>query len=218
MPPAHAARFEDRRAAGRRLAAQLSAYADRTDVIVLGLPRGGVPVAYEVALALAVPLDVLLVRKLGVPGHEELAFGAIANGGVRVLNGEVVAEAGLSRDQIEQTTAEQELELQRRERLYRGDMPPPQLSGRTAILVDDGLATGATMRAAVEAVHELGASAIAAVPVAPVQTCAGLAAVADDLVCLITPAQFVAVGLWYREFSPTSDEEVQELLARAWAR
>jgi predicted phosphoribosyltransferase len=215
---AQAAKFEDRRAAGRLLAAQLDAYAGRTDVVVLGLPRGGVPLAYEVALALAVPLDVLLVRKLGVPGHEELAFGAIASGGVRVLNRDVVAEAALSPDQIEQTSAEQLLELRRREQLYRGARPPLELSGLTAILVDDGLATGATMRAAVEAVHARAASAVAAVPVAPAQTCAGLAAIAEAVVCLITPEQFVAVGLWYQAFPPTSDEEVQALLARAWSR
>ncbi len=215
---AHDAKFEDRRAAGRLLAAHLSSYAGRADAVVLGLPRGGVPVAYEVALALGVPLDILLVRKLGVPRHEELAFGAIASGGIRVLNAEVVAEAGLSSEQIARIAAEQELELDRREQLYRGGRPPLELDGRTAILVDDGLATGATMRAAVEAVHEQGARAVPAVPVAPAQTCTALARVAEDVLCPITPARFVAVGLWYHEFSATSDEEVRQLLARAWAR
>ncbi len=215
---AHDAKFEDRRAAGRLLATYLSSYAGRADVVVLGLPRGGVPVAYEVALALGAPLDVLLVRKLGVPRHEELAFGAIASGGIRVLNEEVVAEAGLSSEQIAWIAAEQELELDRREQLYRGGRPPPKLDGRTAILVDDGLATGATMRAAVGAVHARGARAVPAVPVAPAQTCTQLAGVAEEVLCPITPERFVAVGLWYREFSATSDEEVRELLARAWAR
>jgi len=210
--------FRDRRDAGRLLASQLSSYADRTDVVVLGLPRGGVPVAYEVARSLALPLDALLVRKLGVPRHEELAFGAIATGGVRVLNPDVVAETALSSQEIERIAARQTLELDRREQLYRQGKPQPELRGRTAILVDDGLATGATMRAAVEAVHGQDARAVVAVPVAPAQTCAQLAAAADAVVCPLAPEHFVAVGLWYGEFSPTGDEEVRQLLARAWAR
>ena len=211
-------RFDDRYAAGRFLAAQLREYAGRADTVVLGLPRGGVPVAYEVELALGLPLDVMLVRKLGVPRHEELAFGAIASGGVRVLNTDVVAEMGLGADKIDQVTAEQRVELKRRERAYRDGRPPLELRGRTAILVDDGLATGATMRAAVEAVHEQQARAVATAPVAPLQTCAELAAIADAVIFPFTPEHFVAVGLWYREFSPTADEEVRALLARAWAR
>jgi len=212
------ARFEDRHAAGRMLTVPLEPFTGRTDVVVLGLPRGGVPVAYEVALALGLPLDVLLVRKLGVPRHEELAFGAIASGGVRVLNPDVVAEMGLGEEQIEQVTAAQQLELERREQAYRDGRPPLELDGRTAILVDDGLATGATMRAAVHAVHEQVAWAVAAVPVAPAQTCAELREVADAVVCPFAPEKFVAVGLWYRKFSATSDEEVRALLARSWAR
>lgn len=210
--------FQDRRDAGRLLAEQLSAYALRADVVVLGLPRGGVPVAYEVATALGAPLDVLLVRKLGVPKHEELAFGAIASGGVRVLNQSVVVDARLDRGRIEQIAADQQLELERREQLYRGDRPPLQLSDRTAILVDDGLATGATMRAAAETARQRRAAVVVAVPVAPAQTLAQLAAVADAVVCPLRPDQFVAVGLWYREFAATSDEEVRELLARARER
>lgn len=210
--------FDDRRAAGRTLAEQLTGYAGRSDVVVLGLPRGGVPVAYEVALRLAAPLDVLLVRKLGVPRHEELAFGAIASGGVRVLNRGVLADARLRAEQIERVTAEQRLELDRREQLYRDAEAPLQLQGKTALLVDDGLATGATMRAAVEAVRELGASPVVAVPVAAAATCTALARSADALVCTVTPEPFVAVGLWYRDFEPTSDEEVRTLLALARER
>lgn len=208
-----AARFADRRVAGRELAQLLSAYRDREDVVVLGLPRGGVPVAYEVARSLEAPLDVLLVRKLGVPRHEELAFGAIASGGVRVLNPEVLTDARISRARIDRVTAEQQVELERREALYRGDRPALELRGSTAILVDDGLATGATMRAAVEAVRQLGASPVVAVPVAPPETCDALRRCADAVLCCVAPARFVAVGLWYGDFTATSDEEVQELLA-----
>jgi putative phosphoribosyl transferase len=206
--------FADRRDAGRRLAEQLHAYRGRDDVTVLGLPRGGVPVAYEVALALDVPLDVLPVRKLGVPGDEELAFGAIA-AGVRVLNPGVVAEARLTPEQIERVSAEQQLELDRRARLYRGERPPPQLRDRTVILVDDGLATGATMRAAVQAVQAHEGHAVVAVPVGAASTRAAISACADAVVCLLAPARFAAVGHWYENFEPTSDAEVTELLGSA---
>jgi predicted phosphoribosyltransferase len=212
------ARFDDRRAAGRQLAARLASYAELEDVVVLGLPRGGVPVAYEVALALRAPLDVLLVRKLGVPEHEELAFGAIASGGVRVLNPEVLAETRLTAERIDRITAEQQRELDRREALYRDGGAPLELSGKTALIVDDGLATGATMRAAVAAVRQLRASPIVAVPVAAPSTRAALARSADAVVCTITPEPFVAVGMWYRDFDPTSDGEVRELLAAARRR
>lgn len=216
--PAAVTRFADRRDAGRRLAEQLRAYAARPDVVVLGLPRGGVPVAYEVAALLRVPLDVMLVRKLGVPGQEELAFGAIASGGIRVINAGVVAEAGLTSEQIDRITQEQERELERREQLYRGELRPLDLNGRIAILVDDGLATGATMRAAVEATRHGGAVAVVAVPVGARSTRAALSRDVDQVVCLIAPRGFVAVGHWYDDFDPTGDEQVRELLALAAAR
>jgi putative phosphoribosyl transferase len=200
------------------LAEQLHSYAGRDDVIVLGLPRGGVPVADQVALALHAPLDVMLVRKLGVPGQEELAFGAIASGGVRILNVDVVAAAHLSPARISDITAEQHLELNLRERLYRGPNAPLELSGRTAIIVDDGLATGATMRAAVEAVRECDARPVIAAPVGAGATCEALADSADAVICTITPEPFIAVGVWYRDFTPTADEEVIELLALARRR
>jgi len=206
-------RFADRRAAGRELAEHLTLYAGREDVIVLGLPRGGVPVAHEVAASLQAPLDVLLVRKLGVPGREELAFGAIASGGVRVLNDDVVSQARLDAATVERIAASELRELERRDLLYRGDRPAIDVQGRTALLVDDGLATGATMRAAAQAVRELGAgTVIVAVPVAARQTCEELTRHADIVVCARTPDPFVAVGLWYRDFSPTTDDEVRELL------
>jgi predicted phosphoribosyltransferase len=210
--------FADRRDAGRRLAEQLRSYARRRHVVVLGLPRGGVPVAYEVALALRAPLDVMVVRKLGVPGQEELAFGAIASGGVRVLNADVVAEAGLTPEQIERIAAEQQVELEQRERLYRGDVPALGLDGATAIIVDDGLATGATMRAAVEAVRLRQSRVAIAVPVAAAASARALAGVADVIFCTVTPPRFVAVANWYGDFTPTSDEEVRELLALARER
>jgi putative phosphoribosyl transferase len=200
------------------LAEQLRSYAGRGDVIVLGLPRGGVPVADEVALALGAPLDVMLVRKLGVPGQEELAFGAIASGGVRILNTDVIAEARLRPERISDITAEQQLELDRRERLYRGTNSPLELGGSTAIIVADGLATGATMRAAVQAVWQRGARPVVAVPVGAGLTCHALTHSADAVICTITPEPFIAVGLWYRDFTPTSDEEVSELLALARRR
>ncbi len=209
-------RFQDRADAGRRLAEKLMAYAGRPDVLVLALPRGGVPVAYEVALALHAPLDVFLVRKLGVPGQAELAMGAIATGGVRVLNEEVIEALGIPEDVIEEVTAEEQQELARRERLYRGDNPPPDLRGRTVILIDDGLATGSTMRAAVAAArNQQPARVVVAVPVAARSTYEELQAEVDEIVCVFTPEPFHAVGLWYETFSQTTDEEIQELLASA---
>jgi putative phosphoribosyl transferase len=212
-------RFRDRHDAGRQLADKLRPYANRRDVLVLALPRGGVPVGYEVAEALNVPLDVFLVRKLGVPGHEELAMGAIASGGVRVLNEELVRSLRVPASAVEAITAAEQRELARRERLYRGDRPPPAVRGRTVILVDDGLATGSTMRAAVEALRMEGAAHIvAAVPVGAPATCRELRDLADEVVCAITPEPFFAVGLWYEEFDQTSDREVQTLLAKAAER
>ena len=207
-------RLANRAEAGRQLAERLGDYAGRDDVVVLGLPRGGVPVAAEVARALEAPLDVFLVRKLGVPGREELAFGAIALGGARVLNGDVVAALGIDDETIESVASREQAELERRAEAYRGSAEPPDVRGRTAILVDDGLATGATMRAAVEAVRALGPErVVVAVPAAASETCAQLARHVDEIVCLLTPEPFVAVGLWYRDFSETSDDEVRAALA-----
>ena len=205
-------RYQDRRHAGRVLGESLAALAGRPDVVVLGLPRGGVPVAWEVARRLAAPLDVFVVRKLGYPGHEELAMGAIASGGVRVLNPEVISR-GVSREEIEEATVREELELERRERLFRGDRPPLPIAGKTVVLVDDGLATGSTMRAAVRALRRKDARQIVvAVPVGARSTCAELEAEADEVVCTATPQPFHAVGLWYDDFSQTTDEEVRALL------
>jgi erythromycin esterase-like protein/predicted phosphoribosyltransferase len=198
------------------LAERLRHYAGREDVVVLGLPRGGVPVAYEVAQALEVPLDVYVVRKLGVPGHEEYAFGAIATGGVRVLNKDLIERLNLPAEWVEAIDAKERRELERRERAYRGDRPPPELSGRTVILVDDGLATGSSMLAALQAVREdEPARVVAAVPVAAPEVCEAMGAVADEVVCVATPSPLQAVGMWYEDFSETSDEEVRRLLARA---
>ncbi|HZA28009.1 MAG TPA: phosphoribosyltransferase [Gammaproteobacteria bacterium] len=209
-------RFRDRRDAGRQLAEKLSAYANRPDVLVLGLPRGGVPVAYEVAKVLNAPLDVFLVRKLGVPGHEELAMGAIASGSVRVLNKNVVQSLRLSDQTIEAVAAAEQRTLVRRERVYRGDRPRLAVRDQTVILVDDGLATGATMRAAVVALRQQQPRRIVvAVPVAAPETCDEFRAEVDDIVCAITPPLFYAVGLWYQDFSQTSDEEVRALLEHA---
>jgi predicted phosphoribosyltransferase len=208
--------FTDRYDAGRRLAAELTRYAGRDDVVVLALPRGGVPVGYEVAQALDVPLEPFLVRKLGVPWQEELAMGAIASGGVWVLNQEVLRQLSLSEEDIEAVAARERRELERRERLYRHDRPFPDLHGRTVILVDDGLATGSTMRAAVEAAREAGTSkVVVAVPVAPPEVCEAFHDLADETVCAVTPERFYAVGVWYEDFRQTTDEEVVELLRRA---
>ncbi len=208
-------RFRDRIEAGRKLAAELTAYANRSDVLVLGLPRGGVPVAYEVAHALHVPLDVLVVRKLGVPGQPELAMGAIALGNVRVLNADVVAMLRISPSVIDTVAASEGRELARRERLYRGDRPIPDVRGRTVILVDDGIATGATMRAAIAALRQLRvARIVVAVPTAPRSTCAELRTEVDELVCILTPEYFDGVGLWYEDFSQTADAEIRDLLSR----
>lgn len=208
-------RFPDRQEAGRVLAASLAEYSGRSDVVVLGLPRGGVPVAAEIARFLHAPLDVFVVRKVGAPMQPELAMGAVATGGVAVVNAEIVRELAISRDDFERVAARERDELERRERSYRGHRPPPDLSGKVAILVDDGLATGATMRAAVEAVRRQGPSrVIVAVPVAAPDTCEQMRTKADEVVCAATPEPFLAVGLWYRDFSQTSDEEVRELLER----
>ena len=207
--------FRDRRDAGRLLAEKLAAYATRPDVLVLALPRGGVPVAYEVAHRLGAPLDVFVVRKLGVPGHEELAMGAVATGGVRVLNDQLVEQLGIPDQMIDAVAARERQELARRERLYRGGRRPPDVRGRTVILVDDGLATGATMYAAIEALRKQNPGRIVvAVPTASPETCEEMKAKADHVICAITPDPFQAVGRWYQDFSQTSDEEVADLLAR----
>ena len=211
--------FRDRTQAGRSLAGKLSAYRNRVDVLVLALPRGGVPVALEVAEALVAPLDVFLVRKLGVPGHEELAMGAVASGGVRILNEEVVEYFGLSWPVIEEVTAHERRELERRERRYRHGLDPIDPRGRIVLLVDDGLATGSTMRAAVEALRKLGPSRIVvAVPVAPPSTARKLATYADEVVCVLTPEPFDAVGRFYEDFRQTTDEEVCAILERTTAK
>jgi putative phosphoribosyl transferase len=205
--------FADRFDAGRRLAAELTAYAGGDDVVVLALPRGGVPVAAEVATALGAPLEVFVVRKLGVPGQEELAMGAIASGGVRVLNEDVVAASAIGPEEITRITEREGETLKEQERAYRGGRAPVKVADRVAIVVDDGLATGATMRAAVTALRELGARRIVvAVPTAPRETCRSLRAIADEVVCATSPDPFRAVGLWYADFAPVDDEQVRELL------
>ena len=211
--------IENRAAAGRSLAEALHAYRDRDDVIVLALPRGGVPVALEIATALGAPLDLMLVRKLGTPGQEELAMGAIASGGGRVINESVVQALGISQLAIERVAEQESRELLRREQAYRGDRAWPKLGDRCVILVDDGLATGATMRAAVEAVRaQRPARIVVAVPVAPADTIALLRRQADEVICLAEPEPFRAIGLWYMDFSQVSDEEVREMLDVAWNR
>lgn len=209
-------RFSDRSEAGRVLAESLSAYAGRPDVLVLALPRGGVPVAYEVARALQAPLDLFVVRKLGVPGQEELAMGAIASGGVRVINQEVVEALRIPDSVVDEVALEEQREVTRREVMYRGQRPPPDVAGRVVILVDDGLATGSTMRAAVRALRQQNpARLIVAVPTASRETCAAFAEEVDEIICALTPEPFYAVGLWYENFSQTSDEEVRALLESA---
>lgn len=205
--------FADRVEAGEEVAAHLRRYAGRSDVIVLGLPRGGVPVAAIVAAALGAPLDVFTVRKLGVPGHRELAMGAIASGGARVLDQRLIADLDLPDFAVGRVIAEEEQELARREEVFRSGCGPLQVAGRIAILVDDGLATGSTMRAAVQAIHALGPSRIVvAVPVGSIEACRKLEQVADEVVCARIPRRFVAVGQWYKDFSETSDAEVTALL------
>ncbi len=209
-------RFQDRREGGARLAEKLRAYANRAEVIVLALPRGGVPVGFEVAEELRAPLDVFVVRKLGVPGQEELAMGALASGGVRVLDDELIRVAGISADDIERATTVATQELSRQEARYRGDRPFPNLRDKVVILVDDGLATGSTMRAGVRALRaQRPMSIVVAVPVGAPETCDALRAVADDVICVERPDPFRAVGLWYEDFAQTTDEEVPALLDRA---
>jgi predicted phosphoribosyltransferase len=206
--------FRNRVDAGRRLAAALGGYVGRSDVTVLALPRGGVPVAVEVARALGAPLDIFLVRKIGVPGHPELAMGAIAEGGVRVLNQGLIRDIGIPSSAVEQVMVRERLELERRDRLYRGGRSLPALKGRTVILVDDGLATGATMEAAVHALRQMtDGSIVVAAPVGAPDTCRRLREIADEVICVATPTTFDAVGLWYEDFSQTTDEEVRSLLS-----
>jgi predicted phosphoribosyltransferase len=215
IPPPSLDLFRDRAEAGRRLAKKLTAYAHRPDVLILALPRGGVPVAHEVARKLGAPLDVFVVRKLGVPGFEELAMGAVASGGVRVLSDQIVRSLGIPEHVIEAVADREQRELARRERVYRDGRPPPDLRGRTVILVDDGLATGATMQAAVAAARAQQPNRIVvAVPAASAQTCDELKALVDEVICAMTPEPFRAVGLWYEDFSETTDDEVRDLLAR----
>ena len=211
--------YRDRIDAGKQLAARLTDYADRDEVLVLALPRGGVPVAYEVAKALSAPLDIFLVRKLGVPGHEELAMGAIATGGVRVLNDDVVDYLKIPGEVIDAVAADELRELERRERAYRGDRPEPDVRDKTIILVDDGLATGSTMRAAAAALRRQNpARIVVAVPVSAAQTCNEYRIGVDEIICAKTPEPFLGVGMWYSEFPQTTDEEVRELLAKADTR
>ena len=208
--------FRDRVEAGRMLATTLQEYANRGDVVVLALPRGGVPVGFEVAKALHAPLDVFVVRKLGLPEQEELAMGAISSGGVRVLNRDLLRALRIPEEVVDQITQEEQRELERREREYRDERSPVDVRGKTVILVDDGLATGSSMRVAALALKEKGpAQVVVAVPVAPADTCAELQSVADKVVCAVTPQPFLGVGQWYEDFSQTSDEEVRELLRRA---
>ena len=212
-------RFRDRAEAGRLLAELLRDYAGGDDGLVLALPRGGVPVGYEVAKALGVPLDVFVVRKLGVPGHEEFAMGAIASGGLAVLNRDAIQQLRIGEAEVPRAIAAEMRELQRREAAYRGDRDPPELEGKTVILVDDGLATGSTMRAAALAVRQRNpARIVVAVPVAAAETCDEFRDVVDEVICGAMPRPFQAVGLWYEDFSQTSDEEVRELLERAAER
>ena len=209
-------RFEDRREAGQYLAERLLEYADGDEVLVLALPRGGVPVAYEVAKRLNAPLDIFTVRKLGVPGHEEYAMGAIATGGARVLNRSAVEQLRISDSVIEEVVQEEQEELERRERTYRAGRPAPEIEGRTVLLVDDGMATGSSMAAAVKALRQhRPAKIVVAVPAASRQTCAQFEDLVEDVICAITPEPFMAVGVWYERFPQTTDEEVRTLLEDA---
>ena len=208
--------YDDRRQAGRVLAGELSEYTGRDDVVVLALPRGGVPVAYEVATRLRAPLDVMVVRKLGVPGREELAMGAIASGGVLFLNEELIDELGIPKNIVDAVVSSEAREVARRERAYRSDRPPVDVTDQTIILIDDGLATGSTMKAAVASLRRRGPKRIVvAVPIAAPSTCDELASDVDELVCAVTPEPFYAVGVWYDDFSQTTDDEVRELLETA---
>ena len=208
--------FRDRTEAGQVLARCLQQYKNQPDVLILGLPRGGVPVAYEVARELNAPLDVFIVRKLGVPGHEELGMGAIATGGVRTLQDGIVRELGISPQTIEAVSAREQAELERRERLYRGDRPAPTIKGRTVVIVDDGLATGSTMKAAIQAVRQQDPrQVIVAVPTAPSETCEQLKESADHVVCALTPEPFFSVGGSYADFTQITDGEVRDLIASA---
>jgi predicted phosphoribosyltransferase len=208
------ARFRDRFDAGRQLAAALRHYTDQPNLLVLALPRGGVPIGYEISRSLNAPLDLMLVRKLGVPGQEELAMGAIASGGIRIVSEDIVAAFAIPERVIATVAANEEDELDRRERIYRDQQPPPVVRGRRIILVDDGLATGSTMRAAAAALREQQPERlIVAVPVAPSSTCAELSREVDEVCCLLTPEPFFSVGIWYRDFTQTTDEEVRSLLA-----
>ena len=209
----------DRVAAGRTLARMLEPYRNKTDTIVLALPRGGVPVAWEIARELALPLDLLLVRKLGIPGHEEYAMGAIASGGVRVFNEDALRLGRVDDVSLELVSQREQRELERRDRLYRGERPQPVLAGQQVLLVDDGLATGSTMRAAVQAVRQQGpARIVLVVPVASVEAIAVLTPLVEEIVCPLVPDWLSSIGEWYRDFSQTSDREVQELLRQAWER
>jgi putative phosphoribosyl transferase len=212
------AQFQDRAEAGRVLADRLTNYAGSPDVVVLALPRGGVPVGFQVARSLGTPLEVLSVRKLGVPGREELAMGAIASDGTRVVNRRVVRELGIAEDKLQAVAAAEQQELERRERTYRDQRPPPELTGKVVIVVDDGLATGATMWAAVAAIRrQRPARVVVAVPVGAASTCQQLEEAADEVICASTPALFVAVGQAYRNFAQTTDAEVRALLDAAQA-
>lgn len=209
-------KYHDRKEAGQILARQLTAYAKHNDVLVLALPRGGVPVAFEISQALHVPLDVFIVRKLGVPGHKELAMGATAVGGVHVFNDDIIKELHISKDEIAAVIAKEEQELKRRETAYRGHRPFPVIKNKTIILVDDGIATGATMRAAIQSLHQLQpASIIVAVPVADKSLCASMRSLVDKFICPLQPSQLHAVGVWYDDFNQTEDDEVHSLLSKA---
>ena len=209
-------KFSNRTEAGKMLAEKLTAYTNRKDVLVMALPRGGVPVGYEVAKALNAPLDVCIVRKLGVPSHKELAMGAIASGGVRILNYDVVGWLNISSGTIEEVATHELRELQRRDRVYRGDRPPPNVKDNTIILVDDGIATGSTMRAAIAILHQQKpAQIVIATPVAPFSACQELQALVDEVVCILMPEPFYAIGLWYENFTQTTDAQVRQLLEKS---
>jgi putative phosphoribosyl transferase len=206
-------RFHDRIDAGKQLAAALTEFEERPDVVALGLPRGGIPVAHEVATRLRLALDVCLVRKLGVPGHPELAMGAIAGGGIEVLNLDLIRDLGIRRSLVEQIAVRERLELERRDRVYRGGRQPAIVNARTVLLIDDGLATGSTMEAAILVLRQQApARIVVAVPVGPRETCERLRTLADQVVCLSTPEPFSAVGEWYEEFAQTTDDEIMRLL------